>query len=987
LKKWFLVLVGLVLFSSMALALDVVMTAKVNNSSGSPLAGATVQYTVDSQTFPSNLTNSNGISYPIRATAGKAYTLKVSKSGYNTATVNGTVPYTNTSFVNNVILSTSSSTPPSTNYTQLQITVKDSQNNSKIGGARIEVSKYDFVSTKTTLSDGTTNFSLISGRSYTVKTTKSGFHSDTRIINVSGNSQSATINLSQIESPSPIPPQNNDGVSLAVNVQVRAYVTNQNNMPLNGASVTYTADGYPYPGGTTVNGFANIVTLQPGQVGTAHVTLFGYNSASQSFVVGQGPSQTVTVTLSQQNQPLPQNMEVRAKAVNANTGATIQGASVTYFANGQSFSGGFTDSQGLASLAAFLQPGTSGTITVTATGFSSASANFSVPSSGPHIVQAFLSPISQPPQPQPSNVQVNVKVVNSNNGSGISNANVYINALNNTYQLGTTDSQGMTSGVFLPAGTNGTAFANASGFSSNSSSFTVQSTGMQTIQINLSPTSSPPSGNDAPSINNLPNRHFEENSGFHNNTIDLWDFAFDDEDSDSELSFSLSQSNTGLIFCYIDEDRFVDCQEPNNNDTGDSTITVTVRDTSGLTDSDTFTIFVEDDGFDDDDDDGSSGNSMCSDIEISTENIFVQEGRTITKQIEVFNDNTRSFEVKQVSVSESSADYSVSPLDDDFTISGNETEEISLRFTTRNVSGSKKSTLKVRISGEFSNGVDCDISDIVEELDVTVQNNSTENELDLTVSPQNIEMLSGETKIAKLTIQNDFSSRKCIELSATENSSTVSASVEDDEFCINARDEREIDVVINSSSVSSTQNATVQLKAEVSGNSEFAFINVKVSPRGGQGQPTDGQGITIESFEDEIAIQKNQSKTFTATIANHSSTDATNIAVTMENLPQGVFFEPVFIPRLAKNSVTTVSTSIRTVLPEGGTYRTLLEASSDQGKSVREATVTVPSEAQPPVDTGGTGLAGLAGSLGIALILLLILVLFVVLIVALLREK
>lgn len=71
--------------------------------------------------------------------------------------------------------------------------------------------------------------------------------------------------------------------------------------------------------------------------------------------------------------------------------------------------------------------------------------------------------------------------------------------------------------------------------------------------------------------------------------IDLWDYAFDIEDYDSELDFTLqSQGNTDIIECSISSNRYLDCDEAEQ--LGETTITVRVTDTEGRWDSDTFSI-------------------------------------------------------------------------------------------------------------------------------------------------------------------------------------------------------------------------------------------------------------------------------------------------------------------------------------------------------------------------------------------------------------
>ena len=71
------------------------------------------------------------------------------------------------------------------------------------------------------------------------------------------------------------------------------------------------------------------------------------------------------------------------------------------------------------------------------------------------------------------------------------------------------------------------------------------------------------SGNTEPIISGIPNFTIDEDSNAQDDLVDLFDFASDIEDSDEELTFSIvEQTDSGLIFCSIDNDRYVDCEAP-----------------------------------------------------------------------------------------------------------------------------------------------------------------------------------------------------------------------------------------------------------------------------------------------------------------------------------------------------------------------------------------------------------------------------------------
>jgi hypothetical protein len=96
------------------------------------------------------------------------------------------------------------------------------------------------------------------------------------------------------------------------------------------------------------------------------------------------------------------------------------------------------------------------------------------------------------------------------------------------------------------------------------------------------------SANNPPVLQGIPDQTTEIGEGAE---VDLWDYTYDVEDSDSELDFTLdSQSNTGVISCWISGDRYVLCDDAEQ--LGQSALTVRVTDTGSAWDTDTFVIRV-----------------------------------------------------------------------------------------------------------------------------------------------------------------------------------------------------------------------------------------------------------------------------------------------------------------------------------------------------------------------------------------------------------
>lgn len=110
------------------------------------------------------------------------------------------------------------------------------------------------------------------------------------------------------------------------------------------------------------------------------------------------------------------------------------------------------------------------------------------------------------------------------------------------------------------------------------------------ITITVNDSIQPPV-NTAPVISGLPNQTFLINSGFHDNVTDLYLFSTDLESPDNFLIFDVvSESNTSVVDCDIEFNRFIDCNVQLNI-TGFSYIEVLVSD-GFLTDTDVFRVDV-----------------------------------------------------------------------------------------------------------------------------------------------------------------------------------------------------------------------------------------------------------------------------------------------------------------------------------------------------------------------------------------------------------
>ncbi len=89
----------------------------------------------------------------------------------------------------------------------------------------------------------------------------------------------------------------------------------------------------------------------------------------------------------------------------------------------------------------------------------------------------------------------------------------------------------------------------------------------------------------------IQDQHVNENSGFHNNFVDLWDFTTSSEPL-QDISYTVvSQTRPDIIHCFLDHERYLDCNVKDNM-IGSSTFTI--RATDGThTVEDSFDIIVQ----------------------------------------------------------------------------------------------------------------------------------------------------------------------------------------------------------------------------------------------------------------------------------------------------------------------------------------------------------------------------------------------------------
>lgn len=113
----------------------------------------------------------------------------------------------------------------------------------------------------------------------------------------------------------------------------------------------------------------------------------------------------------------------------------------------------------------------------------------------------------------------------------------------------------------------------------------LQDSASEIIYVNAKP-------NQAPTITNIPDASFNEDSTPPANLIDLWQYASDPESNVSQLTYIIvSQSNPSLVNCSVTSNRYVNCGQPALHTYGFSAITVEVSD-GQYSDRDTFNADV-----------------------------------------------------------------------------------------------------------------------------------------------------------------------------------------------------------------------------------------------------------------------------------------------------------------------------------------------------------------------------------------------------------
>jgi len=490
---------------------------------------------------------------------------------------------------------------------------------------------------------------------------------------------------------------------------------------------------------------------------------------------------------------------------------------------------------------------------------------------------------------------------------------------------------------------------------------------------------------DAPDISGIPNETIIENSGDEDELIDLFDYASDDEDTESELDYRIiSQSNTSLINCRIEDDRYVSCDAPREDRTGESTITVRVEDSDNLTDTDSFNIRVV-----------SEGSGICSDVRVQTETIHMDELDTENVSFEITNDSDEDFVVNIVDISENSTYITVSNVDAPDTIDAGDSADVTFDLRSLSISGDKEATVTIEIRGEFDSGDSCGFGDITTRSFRVVINdgasgssNSVCSDISLDVSDITVNENSKTTKTFTITNDNDRSFT-IDSIKSVEDSSDVTIGIVKRRSSVGSEDSEQFDLTINADPVSSTKNVDVELRVSgrfsggrtCSSTSITDNFNLKIK----DSADTSGNAVTpqprppVDNAFVSAVVQAPAEITGTGkiTLLNNGD-DLTNVTVTALNT-QGVKFTPV--SKLLWRAGETLQMDVNTGTFDGNVSATI-RLSSDEGSK----SIPVQFKAKR-VDSITTGLVNFATTAGIAIGLIILVVLAIAGILSIVNKK
>ena len=240
-----------------------------------------------------------------------------------------------------------------------------------------------------------------------------------------------------------------------------------------------------------------------------------------------------------------------------------------------------------------------------------------------------------------------------------------------------------------------------------------------------------------------------------------------------------------------------------------------------------------------------------------------------------------------------------------------------------------------------------------------------------------------------------MNSTECFDVTLDRSSTTITAAIDDDEFCIGKDAEKELTLKATAGSSASFADYEIDVEVENDGRTNTETLDVEVVSSSSSSTSTSTTSsapdtstvydIEVRGVPSTIELSGNTSKEFTITLENPTKQGFTNLVISMKNLPEGVFFEQIVRSKLNPKETITVTGRIESASPAAASFTAPLEISTDQGNIVRNVRLNV----QAPGEGQGaavSGFASLLGTVGIGALMLIALIVVIVVIVVLLRR-
>lgn len=450
---------------------------------------------------------------------------------------------------------------------------------------------------------------------------------------------------------------------------------------------------------------------------------------------------------------------------------------------------------------------------------------------------------------------------------------------------------------------------------------------------------------NAPIISGLPSQEIEENSGNSYRLIDLWNYAYDNEDSDSQLYFSVSrQTNSSLVYCRISGNRWLECDAPADNRTGTNYVTIRAEDSDGLADEAVARIEVVEDG---------RNGSCSSGIRAITNDIELSENSSEGDSFRIENNSSRDFYIDEINVYDSISYFEADEDSYPSRIDSDDYGILDLDVHAYSVSYTRSNDAYIRVRGHFSNDSGCEktFSFRVRVLDEGSGSAGADCP-DMGFYTNDFDMYENSSASKTFTIRNDSDRDFTIDnVYANDSSSYFTVSEESTLSKVYANSSATFRVNANSSGVSQdiTGKAKVSLNGRFSNGSYcstsdiYEEFSVKVRNTGSQ-PPDNGEeeDVEIDLGSSAINMVGSGSKETSFDIKNNSNREQC-IDFSAET-SSGYVSASLGKSRICIASGSTKGNSVKITAEKTGSYTVKLRASYNGNEKLQIISLNVESQ-------------------------------------------